>query len=42
MKRIITFVALCAALISCRPTTDSPSADAFVRIDGTDLVQPDA
>lgn len=41
MKRIITFVALCAALISCRPTTDSPSADAFVRIDGTDLVQPD-
>ncbi len=28
MKRIITFVALCAALISCRPTTDSPSADA--------------
>lgn len=41
MKRIITFVALCAALISCRPTTDSPSADAFVRIDGTDLVRPD-
>ena len=41
MKRIITFVALCAALISCRPTADRPTADAFVRIDGTDLVQPD-
>lgn len=41
MKRIITFVALCAAMISCRPTTDRPTADAFVRIDGTDLVQPD-